>query len=220
MVRQARSDATRRKIIDAAMNLFNEVGYSAARLSEIIERSQMTKGAFYYHFSTKESVASAIIEHSNGRLLNAVRDVLESPAPALESIIHGAFALASLNSSDIAVRTGAQLIREVGEFSGAAARSYEGWLEILIARARRASAEGDVRGNLDPDAVGESILYATLGAWVVSSATAAGDDVIRRLSRTWEVLLPAIATDESLPYFREFVARESLRHLRPALSIK
>ena len=28
----------------------------------------------------------------------------------------------------------------------------------------------------------------------------------------WEILLPAVVSDESLSYFREFLARESLRH--------
>jgi hypothetical protein len=31
---------------------------------------------------------------------------------------------------------------------------------------------------------------------------------------------PAIASDESLPYFREFLARESMRNLKPTLSIE
>ena len=65
MVRQARSEATRRKIITSAVELFNEIGYPAAGLGDIIERAEMTKGALYYHFDSKESLATAIIEEGS-----------------------------------------------------------------------------------------------------------------------------------------------------------
>ncbi|MDT5333549.1 MAG: hypothetical protein QOF31_4846, partial [Mycobacterium sp.] len=53
MVRQARSEVTRGKIIASAVELFNEIGYAAAGLGDIIERAEMTKGALYYHFDSK-----------------------------------------------------------------------------------------------------------------------------------------------------------------------
>ncbi len=37
MALQARSEATRQKILDAAIDLFSQVGYAAAGLGEIIE---------------------------------------------------------------------------------------------------------------------------------------------------------------------------------------
>ena len=47
MAPQARSEATHQKILNAAIDLFGEVGYAAAGLGEIIERVGMTKGALY-----------------------------------------------------------------------------------------------------------------------------------------------------------------------------
>ena len=82
----------------------------------------------------------------------------------------------------------------------------------MVAQARQAIAEGDLRDGLNPDAVGELIVGAVLGAEFISNAASSGADLIERIARTWALLLPAIASDESLPYFREFLARESLRH--------
>lgn len=45
MARQVRSEVTRRKILDAAVDVFGEVGYAAANWGTIIERTGMTKGA-------------------------------------------------------------------------------------------------------------------------------------------------------------------------------
>jgi AcrR family transcriptional regulator len=212
MVRQARSAATRRKIITSAVELFNEIGYPAAGLGDIIERAEMTKGALYYHFDSKESLATAIIEEGSAHLIAAFRNITTSSAPALESIIHGVFVVTDLLSTDQLARSGTQLLRAFGEFNDAAARTYSGWVSEMSERARQAIDEGDLRGDLDPDAVGETIVGLMLGMELLANATTAGADVMARVARTWKVLLPGIVNQESLSYFDEFVARESMRH--------
>ena len=212
MVRQARSEATRRKIITSAVELFNEIGYPATGLGDIIERAELTKGALYYHFDSKESLATAIIEEGSANLIHAFRSITESSAPTLESMIHGAFVAADLLSTDKVARSGTQLLRAFGEFNDAAASTYQGWLIEMAARAHEAIDEGDLRADLDPEAVGETIVATMLGAELLSNATSAGVDMLERVARTWKILLPAIVSDESLPYFREFLAREAMRH--------
>ena len=86
MVRQARSEATRRKIIISAAELFSEIGYPATGLADIIKRAEMTKGALYYHFDSKESLATAIIEEGSANLVNTFRSITDSSAPALEGM--------------------------------------------------------------------------------------------------------------------------------------
>jgi AcrR family transcriptional regulator len=209
MVRQARSEATRKRIIIAAVETFNEIGYASAGLGEIVERAQMTKGALYYHFNSKDSLAAAIIEEGSTSLFNAFHNISESPGPALEGMIHGTFVVVDLFNSDMVARSATQLLRALGEFNTTVADTYIGWLDEMSARATAALEEGDLRPNLDPRAVGDTIVAAMLGAELLS--TSSGDNILHRVTRMWEVLLPAIVTDKSLPYFREFLARESLR---------
>lgn len=211
MVRQARSEATRRKIIASAVDLFNEMGYPATGLGDIIERAEMTKGALYYHFDSKESLATAVIVESSATLTQAFKTIAESSAPALENLIHGVFVVADLMHTDSVVRSGLQLLRTLGEFNDVAASTYAGWIAEMTARAHNAIDEGDLRDEIDPLALGETILVAMLGAELLSNAMSSGADVLARVARTWEVLLPAIVTDDSLSYFREFLKRESMR---------
>jgi hypothetical protein len=82
----------------------------------------------------------------------------------------------------------------------------------MIERTRQAIDEGDVRAELDPQAIGETIVGSMLGAELLASATTAGADVLQRVTRAWQVLLPAIVSQESQAYFDEFLARESMRH--------
>ena len=213
MAPQARSEATRQKILDAAMDLFSEVGYPAAGLGEIIERAGMTKGALYHHFDSKEALATAIIEQGDNLTREVFGHVCQSSSPALENLIHGVFVVTDLLVSDKTARTAEQLTRGMAEFNNAASHVWPNRLDAMTTQARRAITEGDLRDGLDPQVVSESILNAMLGAQLLSSA-AQDADHITRLTRSLELLLPAIVAEQSLDYFRQFLAREPLRHLQ------
>lgn len=212
MVRQARSEATRKKIVNAAVDLFAETGYQATGLGDIIDRAELTKGALYYHFDSKEALATAIIEDGAHTALTAFRNIGEPTAPALENMIHGVFVVADLIRADKTVRTGAQLLRAFGEFNEATVLTHGHLSTEMANRARQAIAEGDLRDDLDPQTVGDVVVSAMLGAELVSNVRSGGSDLIERIANTWSMLLPALATEGSLPYFREFLARESMRH--------
>jgi AcrR family transcriptional regulator len=214
MARQVRSEATRRKILDAAIDVFNEVGYAAADRSAIIERTGMTKGALYHHFDSMESLAAAIIDEGAKVVLDALRGMSDSFSPALENIVHSSFVVADLFASDRVARTAEQLTLAFGKFNDTGTRVYTNWLEAMTAEAGRAVTEGDFRENLDPKMVSESIIAATFGTRILSQSTPGGGDLIGRLTHMWELLFPAIVTDTSLPYYREYLAREALRHVK------
>jgi AcrR family transcriptional regulator len=213
MARQVRSEATRRKIIDAAVEVFNEVGYAAADRGAIIERTGMTKGAFYHHFDSMESLASAIIDEGAQLVLSVLGTLSDSFSPALENIVHGTFVTADLFASDPVARTAEQLSLALGRLNDTAGAVYANWLEATTALLSRAIAEGDVKEGLDPVAVSESIIGATFGTRILSQTTSGGD-IIDRLTRMWELLFPAIVTDASQAYYREFLGREALRHVK------
>lgn len=221
MARQIRSELTRRKILDAAIDVFGEVGYAAAGWGTIIERTGMTKGALYHHFDSKEALASDIIDEGAQTMLLAFNNVCGSASPALENMIHGTFAIAKVLSTDKVARAAEQLTAALSGFNEATARSCRNWVEAMARQARRAIAEGDVRPDIDPDVVSATIVGAMYGARVLAVAisgqrASAGlaDDLSARLSQLWGVLLPGIATEEALPYFRQFLAREAMRHSR------
>ena len=79
MARQARSEATRQKIIAAAVELFSETGYADAGLGDIIEGAELTKGALYYHFDSKDALAAAVIEEGGAAVLRALRVAANPP---------------------------------------------------------------------------------------------------------------------------------------------
>ncbi|STZ73118.1 TetR family transcriptional regulator [Mycolicibacterium fortuitum] len=216
MARQARSELTRQKIITAAVDLFSEHGYPATGLGDIIARAEMTKGALYYHFDSKESLAEAIIDDGGSAMLATFRVITETSSPALENTIHGLFVVADFTRSDKVAQIGMQLLRTFSGINPAATRVYTSWLDELTVQLNQAADEGDLREGLDIAGAAEVILGSMLGAEALSRATATGTDLRERVARTWDLLLPAVVSRESLDYFREFLARESLRRTKAA----
>ena len=53
---QQRGEETRSHILDIAGELFAERGYDATSVADICARAGVTKGAFYHHFASKQSV--------------------------------------------------------------------------------------------------------------------------------------------------------------------
>jgi len=51
-----RREQTRSAILEAATAAFAADGYEATGVAEICERAGVSKGAFYYHFESKEAV--------------------------------------------------------------------------------------------------------------------------------------------------------------------
>ena len=56
-----RSDATKRKLFDAAMELIGERGFTDASVDEIVDRAGVAKGTVYYHFAGKAELVEALI---------------------------------------------------------------------------------------------------------------------------------------------------------------
>jgi len=208
MARQVRSEATRRKLLDAAIDVFSEAGYVAAGRTAIIERAGVTKGALYHHFDSMDSLVTAIIEGGFATVLTTFRSMCQPSSPALEGMIHGMFAITEVLSVDKEARAAGHLVFALAESNELGAEVGGEWAAAVAAQVSRAIAEGDLREDLDPRQLAESISSAMLGTWLLTHF--AGDS-IGRVTRIWETLLPGIVADDSLPYFRQFLARDALR---------
>ena len=54
-----RGDATREKLLKAAIGLFHEFGYNGTSVQDIVSAAKIPKGSFYNHFRSKEELAIA-----------------------------------------------------------------------------------------------------------------------------------------------------------------
>jgi AcrR family transcriptional regulator len=67
---------TRRRVLDAAFEVFGERGIAASSLTEVAARAGLTKGAVYSNFDSKDELVLALMEeHAGHRIEASVRAV-------------------------------------------------------------------------------------------------------------------------------------------------
>jgi AcrR family transcriptional regulator len=85
------------EIIAAALEVFVEKGFAAARLEDIAARAGVSKGAIYLYFPTKEDIFRGVVEQGLAPNLEVVRNVATDPgAPFPEQLKKIATAISGL----------------------------------------------------------------------------------------------------------------------------
>jgi AcrR family transcriptional regulator len=69
---------TRRRVLDAAFEVFGERGIAASSLTEVAARAGLTKGAVYSNFDSKDELVLALMEEHAGHRIQASLDAVEA----------------------------------------------------------------------------------------------------------------------------------------------
>lgn len=205
MALQARAEATRRRILDSAVDLFDELGYGETGLADVLHRAGVSKGAFYYHFDSKEAVATAIIEDYRQRVKDAMRNRLDLEAPLLERMVVATFVAAEMLESDKPARIGNQLLQALSQISSAASRIYGEWTAEFTNAFTKALGAVGMRDGLDAAEVAEAAWASVLGCHLLSSAF--GDDPYARLVRAWRAVIRATVPENTVDHYFELLER-------------
>ena len=70
--REMYSEATRAALLDEATTLFAERGYAGTSLEDVASASQVTRGAVYHHFASKQALFEAVLELQEARATEVV----------------------------------------------------------------------------------------------------------------------------------------------------
>jgi len=90
---EARKDARRRKILDAATRMFGLHGYHAATVPMIVAEADSSVGSFYMHFRNKEDIFAAVLEGLGERIAEILAEARTHPTDPLTRIGDGVEAL-------------------------------------------------------------------------------------------------------------------------------
>jgi AcrR family transcriptional regulator len=196
MALQARAEATRRRIIESAVELFSELGYGETGLADVLQHAGVSKGAFYYHFDSKEAVATAIIEEFDSTAGRILQEELGADAPTLEGLIAITFAVQALMRDDKLTQVGHRLCQALDQVSSAGSRVYLGWTDRFVELVKLVIDTGVLVDGVDPFEVAECVWVGILGCNLVSAAI--GDDPYARLARCWRVHVRSIVSEHAV----------------------
>jgi len=75
----------RNEILDVVQGLFYTKGYEQTTIQDILNASQISKGAFYHYFNSKQDLLEALVNRTTAAALDVIRPIVDDPdLPAME----------------------------------------------------------------------------------------------------------------------------------------
>ncbi|MGC1296002.1 MAG: TetR/AcrR family transcriptional regulator [Alloacidobacterium sp.] len=149
-------ERTRERLLQAAFREIHRSGFQSASIDAILAAANVTKGALYYHFDSKETLGYAVVEEkiaklTHDRWLRPMRSEGESI-----DILIGVVRRIPARTQD--VRAGCPLLLLAQEmspldeqFRKRLERIFLDWQEGVATLLRKGRSQGTVRRDLNPD---------------------------------------------------------------------
>lgn len=149
--RGIKADATRQVLLDAAVAVIGEKGYTSATVDEIVARAGVSKGLAYYHFKSKAAMAQSVLEEGIEDLITGFERISCEASAGVEALtgMIELFATDVFENKNFGRFLVSELWREGRVWSGSM-RSFEGRLLMVIeSQLLRGQNEGVIRPEID-----------------------------------------------------------------------
>jgi AcrR family transcriptional regulator len=147
ITRQEQAQLTRNRIYTAAIELMDRKGFDHMTVAEISKRANVSVGAFYHYFQSKNDILAEIFHLADEYFVQNVANNLTAatiPGQIVEYFDH----YARFNIST-GVDTVQQLFNPTIKFFAKEGRPMQ---TILAALIREGQAQGEIRAEVDPEA--------------------------------------------------------------------
>ncbi len=163
---QIRSAETKSQIIGAAYLLFAQTGYDATGVAEICQAAGVSKGAFYYHFPSKQALFLELMENWLAELDRGFEQSIQDAQSVPEAIEQMASTAAKTLQSErahlsIILEFWRQAYRDpaVWQYASAPYRRYHRYLTTLI---QQGISDGTLR-KINPEVAARVFVSLALG---------------------------------------------------------
>jgi AcrR family transcriptional regulator len=165
-----KGDRTRQRIVDEVGPLFNERGYQATTLADVMAATGLEKGGIYNHFGSKDDLALAAYERNAGLQGDLVAERMAAATNAVDRLV-GILDAFRAFAHEPPFPGGCPTLNTAVEANGvdprlhARARQQMTALLALIARqVRNGIRRGQLRADVDADALASLMASAIEGA--------------------------------------------------------
>jgi AcrR family transcriptional regulator len=168
MTRAESKERTRQRLLAEAQRLFRERGYAATSLEQIAEAAEVTKGAIYGHFASKEDLMLSALEAAPAPDYSTTLN--DQSRPLRERLAEFSRAVAAEEPGD------AEELAMYLEFYAALLRSPDALQRYSSRLERRLRELADADGDELPTGA------APVQAWAIGQAMLAGLQIYKRLA--------------------------------------
>jgi len=194
MAQQERARRTRAAIVEAAASEFARRGYAAASVNTILEGSNATKGAMYFHFQSKEDLARAVLTAALDRYVAITEKWLDSPLHPFE-VIRGIIDDLALGfQNDVIVRAEFRLIVEPEFYAEIQSGGGRVWGRAGVQLARKAQEMGDLDPEFGPEKFIRVLSASLAGQRYMADLVSDSRDLRVMFEESLEVVLHAMAS--------------------------
>lgn len=160
--------SVRKRILETALELFLEKGYSVVSVREMIETLGISKGGFYHHYPSKEALFLAVVEEALAKWSNSVSSITANTSLSVEARLRQLFAspLERTGSYYGLLQEGFRELTYVRTRSSGFIRELLRQCEDLLLEGQR---RGEVREFLDCEAWAFQIAATIEGASLLAS---------------------------------------------------
>ena len=152
--RKTDAGARREAILDAALTVFAEHGYEAARLDEVARRAGVAKGTLYLYFKDKEALFESLIRSAIDPIyerLQAVTAVPDLPLAQVLDVLFSVFQTEVLGTRrKLLLRL---IVAEGPRFPAIAEFHYRNVVARILPLVRKVAKRAAERGELPNDAL-------------------------------------------------------------------
>ncbi len=78
-VNEAAYNAKRNEILDFAMGLISSKGYERMTIQDILDGTQISRGALYHYFDSKKAILGALVDRMATAAEQAIRPIIDDP---------------------------------------------------------------------------------------------------------------------------------------------
>jgi AcrR family transcriptional regulator len=203
---ERRADTTRQRLIAAAARQFAHRAYSMVSLDDILAEAELTKGAMYFHFSSKQALALAIIDELTEMSRAAVVELLARKMSGLETLIDLVFQVAVQDTQYDVARAGVRLLETLDNTTPLPPALWKSRMDFVIPLIQRAVTEGDIIDQHDPEDIAKMVVALWEGVRKTSNLDRP-EHYLNDLQKAWTVVLPSFTSPDRVDYFTQFIQR-------------
>ncbi len=188
--------------MEAAASEFARRGYAAASVNTILEGSNATKGAMYFHFQSKEDLARAVLTSALDKYV-AITERWKNSTLHPFHVIHGIIDdIARGFQNDVIIRAEFRLIVEPEFYSEVQTGGGRVWGMTGLGLARRAQDMGDLQPEFGPEKFIRVLVASLAGQRYMADLVSDSKDLRSMFEESLEVVLFAMATPKWLDAWR------------------
>ena len=179
---KSNESGTREKLLRAAFEDMHRNGFQGLRIDKLLEKTGLTKGAFYHYFDSKKALGYVVVDEVIARLINDLwlQPLIESDDP-IETIGSALTRKNEAFGKDFLVlgcplNNLSQEMSPVDEgFRERLEMIFKSWVGVISGALQLGQKKGTIRSDIVPDDVALFVVASLEGAFSIAKNSQSAD---------------------------------------------